>query len=265
MKKRKVFKKIPSIDTQLFLQEQIKKYIVEKKFSPGDKLPSEAELSKEFGVSRSTIREALRSLEALGIITSQHGSGWFFKSFSFDTLAGNLAYSLLFDVHNIFDLLEIRKILELAFIDEAIKSLKDKDLKQLEKIINNMEKKSRENKSFVKEDMLFHRSLFRKIKNQIVIKILDIFWSLFENLDEPLLYSASPQTVIDYHKKLLESIKNKDYVMTKNILDEHFVDVYERLMKYKENLNKGGEIEKNKKSSLVSILENKEKGGSLNV
>jgi len=46
---------------------------------------------------------------------------------------------------------------------------------------------------------------------------------------------------------------------------QHFVDVYERLMKYKENLNKGGEIEKNKKTSLVSILENKEKGGSLNV
>lgn len=237
-KREKIFKKVPSIDIQLFLQEQIKKYIIEKKFSPGDKLPSEAELSKEFGVSRSTIREALRALEGVGILTSQHGSGWFVKSFSFDTLAGNLAYSLLFDVHSIFDLLEIREILEINFLKEALESIKEKDLKELEKVIISMENKAKESKSFVKEDMMFHRILFRRIKNQIVVKILDIFWGLFEHLDEPLLHSANQEAVINYHKNLLENIKNRNYEKTRDVLKEHFIDVYERLSKYKNSIRK---------------------------
>lgn len=232
-KREKFFKKVPSIDTQLFLQEQIKKYIIEKKISPGEKLPSETVLAKEFGVSRTTIREALRSLEAVGILDSQHGSGWFFKSFSFDKLAGNLAYSLSLDIHSIFDLLEIRKILEVSFLKEAIDSLKEKDIKKLDRIIIDMEKKGRDNKSFVKEDMLFHRILFNNIKNQVVVKILEIFWGLFEHLDESLLYSESPENVIRYHRVLLENIKNKDYENSKKILEEHFIDVYERLSKYK--------------------------------
>lgn len=235
-KKGKIFKKVPSIDVQMFLQEQIKKYIINKKFCPGDKLPSEAELSKEFGVSRSTVREALRALEGVGILTSQHGSGWYVNSFNFDTLAGNLAYSLRFDTNSIFDLLEIREILEISFLREASESLKDKDLEELEKVINSMENKSKEGKSFVKEDMMFHRILFRRVKNQIVIKILDIFWKLFEHLDEPLLYSANPEAVINYHKKMLENIKIKDYERTKSILKEHFIDVYDRLLRYKDNI-----------------------------
>ncbi|MDW7973307.1 MAG: FadR/GntR family transcriptional regulator [Thermodesulfovibrio sp.] len=237
-KKERIFKKVPSIDVQLFLQEQIKKYIIEKNFSPGDKLPSETELSKEFGVSRSTIREALRALEGIGILISQHGSGWYIKSFSFDILANNLAYSLRFDVYSIFDLLEIRKILEISFLKEALESIKDRDLKELERVITNMESKSKEGKSFVREDMMFHRILFRRVKNQILVKILDIFWGLFEHLDEPLLYSANQEGVINYHKKILENTKVKDYEKTKIILEEHFIDVYERLSRYKDNIRR---------------------------
>ncbi|MGB9858263.1 MAG: FadR/GntR family transcriptional regulator [Dictyoglomaceae bacterium] len=237
-KKTKDFKRVPSIDTQIFVQEQIKQYIVNKKLSPGDKLPSEAELSKEFGISRSTIREALRALEALGILSSQHGSGWYFKSFSFDILAGNLAYSLLLDTQSIFDLLEIRKTLETSFIIETTNTLKNKEFKELERILIRMEKKSLLGESFVREDMLFHRTLFKGIKNQIVIKILDIFWNLFEHLDKPLLYSTSPEKVIYYHKKLLEALKVSDYETAKTILEEHFVDVHQRLSRYREDLTK---------------------------
>jgi len=232
-KKEKIFKKVPSIDVQMFLQEQIKNYIINKKFSPGDKLPSEVQLSKEFGVSRSTIREALRALEGVGILTSQHGSGWYVNSFNFDALAGNLAYSLQFDTNSIFDLLQIREVLELSFLEEALESLREKDLDELGNIINIMKSKLEQGKPFIKEDMMFHRILFRRIKNQIVIKILDIFWKLFEHLDEPLLYSANQDAVINYHMSMLNHIKNKDYEKTKSILKEHFIDVYERLLKYK--------------------------------
>lgn len=224
-------KKLKTIKIQESIQDEIKRYIIENKIPPGERLPSESYLAEALGVSRSSIREALRALESIGILDSQQGSGWYVKSFNFDVFANNLAYSLQFDSDSIYDLLEIRKVLEENFLREAINSLSEKDIKDLEKIIKNMEN-YKDKKSLIKDDMQFHKILYRNIKNKTVIKILSIFWNIFENLDEPLLYSDNPEISIHYHKLLLNSIKSKNYDESSLILKEHFKDVHRRLSQF---------------------------------
>src|SRR5258706_15386912 len=73
-------------------QEAIKNYIIENDLQPGDPLPPEIELTRIFKVSRTSVREAVKSLESLGMIEARSGSGLFVKSFSFEALLDHFAY-----------------------------------------------------------------------------------------------------------------------------------------------------------------------------
>jgi DNA-binding FadR family transcriptional regulator len=74
------------------VQEEIKSYIVRHELKPGDPIPNEMELIRMFGVSRTVIREAVKSLEALSILEVRAGSGLFLRNFSFDPIFDHLAY-----------------------------------------------------------------------------------------------------------------------------------------------------------------------------
>ena len=94
------------------IQDRLKAFIKENSLRPGDKLPTEAELATEIGVSRTAVREALRGLETLGIIDVQKGSGRYLKKVVFSEIIDDLAYNLELSSANLVDLLEIRAVLE---------------------------------------------------------------------------------------------------------------------------------------------------------
>src|SRR5215471_3539788 len=66
------------------IQEEIKGYVIRNNLRPGDPLPSEGDLARQLGIGRNSVREAVKSLEVLGILEARAGSGLFVKSFSFD-------------------------------------------------------------------------------------------------------------------------------------------------------------------------------------
>jgi DNA-binding FadR family transcriptional regulator len=114
------------------VQERVTAYILGAELRPGDKLPSENELARRLGVSRNSVREALRGLEATGMIEARHGIGRYVKTFEFQSIADHLAYSLTVDLGSIHDLLDVREALELAFLPAAIASATPDQLRDLE-------------------------------------------------------------------------------------------------------------------------------------
>ncbi len=86
--------------------------IQNKKLSPGDKLPTEAEMAEEYGVSRISIREALRSLSAVGLVVTRHGEGSFINEYNPDMLASTLRSISLLDDTPVLEMLQLRKIME---------------------------------------------------------------------------------------------------------------------------------------------------------
>ena len=89
-----MLKKIGKQNIYQIANEEIKKYIIESGLKPGDKLLSEQELAINLGISRTSLREVLKGLQALGIIEVKPGDGIFLKEFNFDAILDNLSYSL---------------------------------------------------------------------------------------------------------------------------------------------------------------------------
>ena len=96
------------------VQEALKEYVVENGFKPGDALPAEAELARQLGVSRTSVREAVKALETIGILESRRGSGVYVGAFSFDPLLESLPYGLMIDTRAVHELLDLRCTLEVA-------------------------------------------------------------------------------------------------------------------------------------------------------
>src|SRR5688572_817043 len=90
------------------VQQEIKSYIAEHSLKAGDSLPPETELAQQLGISRTSVREAVKSMETLGILEARPGAGLFVRKFSFDPLLDNLPYGLMTGLKDLQDILEIR-------------------------------------------------------------------------------------------------------------------------------------------------------------
>lgn len=212
------------------IQDRLKAFIKENSLRPGDKLPTEAELATEIGVSRTAVREALRGLETLGIIDVQKGSGRYLKKVVFSEIIDDLAYNLELSSANLVDLLEIRAVLETQFITKAIDTLTEQDLANLEHILGKMKAEMLRGKSFAQEDMEFHHCIFGRVNNQLLQELLRTFWKLFtEALPEELKLPDHNEIVLQHHTDLLGFISQKNGKMAKHLLQDHFTDVIERL------------------------------------
>ncbi|MWR20551.1 GntR family transcriptional regulator, partial [Helicobacter pylori] len=105
----RVFKRQP---VYLRAQDAIKSYIERHRLGPGAPLPSEVALAQELGTSRASLREGIKSLEALGIVEVRRGEGLFVKAFSFDSIFNSLPYSFAVDGRSLRELTQVRGALE---------------------------------------------------------------------------------------------------------------------------------------------------------
>src|SRR5690606_8923528 len=108
-------------------------------------------------VSRSALREALRSMEALGVIATQRGVGRVVLPFSFEPILNSLSYGLLFHNQNILQISEIRKALDAYFIEPAIQNIDEADLAVLSTLVEQMKKHTEAGEDIEQEDYEFHR------------------------------------------------------------------------------------------------------------
>lgn len=180
-------------------------------------------------ITSTAVREALRGLEAVGLIEVQKGSGRYLRQVVLSEII-DLAYTLELSSSNLVDLLEIRGVLEMQFIEKAIESLDESDIADLGVILHEMEDKMEKGQSFAKEDMEFHKCIFSKVDNQLLQELLDIFWRLFtEALPEELKLPDHNGSILQHHIELYDSIKQSNGPLAKNQLKGHFGDVMKRL------------------------------------
>lgn len=214
------------------VQERVKEYILENGLKPGDSLPSENQLATSLGVSRSAVREALRGLEATGMIESRHGVGRTVKAFQFHHLTDTLAYSLSVDLGSVTDLLAVRRSLELAFLPEAMTQMTPERLARLEGLVVQMRELVQEERPFVTVDMDFHRTLFEGVENRVLQDLLQMFWQLFLGMEgEGVLPPGDQSTTAEFHAAILEAVQTKTAEETREVMKRHFEDVERRLEK----------------------------------
>ena len=228
--KKPVFTVIETTSRSGLVERQLREYIVTSRLVPGHKLPSEHELSGRLGVSRSAIREGLKALEAVGAITTHQGKGRFVSEFNSAAIAESLAISLRFDRPSLRDILEVRKALEMEFLSRAAALLTEDDYKALEEVVRRMRLKLKEFRTFLVEDMEFHRLLFRRLNNRVLLNILEVFWKLFGRVEEGTAHTLNQLTeAVNQHKAMLIALKKGDVSRAEHILQVHFRDAELRI------------------------------------
>lgn len=219
---------IPSVHQEL--QERIKEYIAANRLKPGDALPTEAQLADQMRLSRTVIREALRSLESLGVIYSRRGEGRFVSSFSLDPIVQNLGYSMLSDLEDVREVLEVRERLEIAFLEPVVDAVDDETLAELRELVRRIEEKIARGEEFAEEDRAFHRVLFSPVDNRLLVKLLEIFWDVFRKLRDVTVHVASdPMQEVVNHARIVDAIEARDVALARSRMRDHFRNIEDRL------------------------------------
>jgi DNA-binding FadR family transcriptional regulator len=214
----------------LRIQDQIRRYIVHNRLRPGDRLPTEDALAGQLGASRTAVREALRSLEAVGVITTRQGSGRYVGAFDLRALVRGLSYALVFDAASIQELLQVRRALEGSFLGAALRTLDRDALGEMDALVAAMRARATRGALFIAEDRAFHLVLFRGLHNRVLNTLLDAFWSLFEtSLAEPLRRSTDLLRTVRHHAAIVRALRGGNLARARAALERHFDDVEGRL------------------------------------
>jgi DNA-binding FadR family transcriptional regulator len=203
------------------IRNSLKRFILQNKLRPGDKLPTEEALSNSLNVSRPAVREALRSMEALGIIEARQGYGRVVCDFTFDAILNNLSYGFAFLNHNFLQMLEIRKALDVHFIEAAIANLTPADLDTLSAIVARMEELTAQEADLSQEDYNFHALLYARANNPLAEQLFAIHWAIRMNTyAQPGLQELLPGAAAN-HRAILDAIQQQDVSEARRLLLDH--------------------------------------------
>src|SRR5947209_8007424 len=148
------------------LISQIKRIIATGEIAPGAKFPPERELAKEFGVNRASLRQALKVLEIMGVLTQRVGDGTYLSASAESILNEPLDFLILLDDLSHHELLETRMIVEPELAARAAERATTEDLVSLRHAIAAMEN-CRTNQERLEADLAFHQCIFRASGNRI--------------------------------------------------------------------------------------------------
>ncbi|MGH3654611.1 FadR/GntR family transcriptional regulator [Glutamicibacter sp.] len=211
------------------LTNDITALILERGLLPGDPLPTEQELMAELGVGRNSLREAIKVLQALGIIDTRHGFGMFVAEENLNALHDSLAFrgqmSLRHHGHEASELVDVRQALETGLIGLAIHAVTDEHLEALEQCVIQMEQHAARAETFVEQDKAFHRILFEPLGNQLLTNLLGVFWdvyrTIYDAIDSDLEITQPAKTAQD-HRDILDAVRGKDVETARQLVSEHF-------------------------------------------
>lgn len=182
-----------------------------KKLKPGDMLPPERELVRKFGVSRSSIRDAIRSLEAVGLLEPRQGVGTVVREVAADAVANPVASVVLQKRKVINDLLDVRKIIEPALARRAALHATRRQIAELDAILRLQEDKVRQGELATQEDSSFHYTIALAADNNVMLKLVHVLMDLLRETRERALQVGGRQDKsLGGHRRILAALKQGD-------------------------------------------------------
>lgn len=225
----------------LQVSDYIKDYIVEHNLKEGDSIPSEGKIADSLGVSRSPVREAVKSLRSLGIVDVRHGEGLFVREWNFDPLLENLEFGIRTSPTKLAELYEIRKWLEMSVIEECVKRITDEDVLELEILMLQWEKALKSGEDYIRFDEKFHQIILGTMQNETLLKLFSAFWITFKYSKETDLYSPDKDQVLIEHRAIVIAIKERDGEQAKSAMYQQFIGFQDRIQeiveRYEDNLS----------------------------
>jgi GntR family transcriptional repressor for pyruvate dehydrogenase complex len=212
--------------------KQIVSLISNGQLKPGDKIPSERELSSEIGISRQSIREALNRAEVMGLIEVRQGEGSFILSSLEGLLKPPLTVIIEKEVERIFDFLEIRKLVEGWCAEKAALEATGEELEDMKEILDKMKKVASKDKQWEELDLELHLSIAKATHNIIAIHIMDalkVNFSLFFRFTKSMPSSERLDVLWHHHYEIIDAIARKDSKVAKQKVVDHLDFIEEKI------------------------------------
>lgn len=193
-----------------------------RQLNPGDQLPAERALAEQLGVSRVTIREALKALSAMGLIEMRHGRGTFVRSHAPGALTRPITASLAFPGVSVLELVEARRVIELHTVGQAALYRGKEDLAKLSGILDGMEKAFGSPERYIDLDTEFHLTIARCAENRALLILLE---AIRDILRDDLIGSVRPSGKAAmygrHHREIYGAIRAKNAKFAQRIMASH--------------------------------------------
>ncbi len=220
------------------IADRLKEQIVSGVWAPGAKLPSTKELSETFGVGRSTVREALSALKAMGLVDSRQGGGSYVRRTDAGSVGMPDLSGLLLGREAVLELLEARRALESANAGLAARSRTEQDLQVFEQLLARMEQVGSDKLEGERLDVEFHTALAQATHNSIMVRLLEtISGPMAEAIRETrrLWLYADPRVAEQLrteHRRIYEAVRDGDGAAAQAAMLAHLDHVERTLRRY---------------------------------
>jgi GntR family transcriptional repressor for pyruvate dehydrogenase complex len=216
-----------SLATQI--ARRLVEYIISGAIEPGERMPSERQLAEAFGVGRSAMREALKSLSLIGLIDVRQGDGTYLKRADAALLPQIIEWGLLIGEQRTLDLVEARQCIEIEIAGLAALRRTDADLAELERIIHRMERAANDD-AFVEADVAFHLKLAEAARNSVLRDIHSSIQALLRAWIGRVIHAAdSTAPSFEEHPPILAAVRAGEPERAKRAMEAHMVSAAGRL------------------------------------
>lgn len=212
--------------------QQIQRLIVEGALKPGERLPPERELCARLGVSRGSLRDAIRILELAGLVVPRQGEGTVVADLSPETVAAPIAQILVRKRALVAELLDVRKMIEPQLASRAAERATAEEIARLEDILRRQREKALRGESTIDEDGEFHYQLALAAKNGVVRSVLDVLMQLLRETRARSLQSPGrPRRSLEGHERVLDAIRRHDPAAAEAAVRRHLEEIEQIVMK----------------------------------
>lgn len=190
----------------------------------GSRLPSERDLAAHFGVARSSLRQALKVLEIMGILTQRVGDGTYLAKDSSAVLAVPMEFLFLLDDTSVQELTELRLLMEPGLARLAAERGTAEDITLLRRSVHDLEVSRGDTAKLVAADLLFHRAIFTASKNRAASSVYQTIHRAMAKMILVTSQMVELEHTLSFHKPIMLAIEKRDGDKAARLMTEHLQD-----------------------------------------
>lgn len=203
--------------------QQITDLIARGILKPGEQLPAERELCKQFGVGRTSLREGLRSLTVMGILEVRLGEGTFVSDNQDRYLEKTLQWGLLLDPKVVEDLIETRLTLESQTAFLAAQRATPDDLENIALANRELAQSIDSTESYLELDLKFHLAIARTARNNILYQLLSMTRGYLQEWIKKALSQRQAELSLREHESILQALRQNDAEQARGAMIAHIM------------------------------------------
>ena len=223
-----MYKAVQSSRLYAQIVQQIEESILSGALKPGDQLPPERELALRFGVSRTAVREAVRTLHQRGLVEAYSGRGTFVTNGTSQAIRSSLDLMMKIQPAGPAPLVEVREILEPEIAALAAIRWEEAHLVMMREAIAVMDRERSDGEAFIEADLDFHLALAEAAGNPLILSLIDSIGGQLREQRMRIFYvEGGPERGQFHHKRILEAVEQRDPERAREAMRAHLQQVRE--------------------------------------